>query len=130
MRLKTTKKKSAFESTIPLINIVFLMLIFFMVAGTIDTDVARDIHPPQVSGEDERDRVANALVIDEEGIFHFQDAVIAPEDLAAVVDQGEEQSLLIIADKKLKGTELTAMLKDLKAAGIQKIELVTVRATQ
>ncbi|OKL44152.1 ExbD/TolR family protein [Pseudovibrio exalbescens] len=128
MRLRTTRKKSAFESTIPLINIVFLMLIFFMVAGTIDSDVARDIDPPQVSAEDERDRIANALVVDEAGVFHYQDQVIEEAALPETVRPEEGEPLLIVADRNLKGAQLTAILKKLQASGIEQIEIVTVRA--
>ncbi len=41
MRMKSPQRREPPENTIPLINVVFLMLIFFLFAGSVARDDAR-----------------------------------------------------------------------------------------
>ncbi|MEL7528591.1 MAG: biopolymer transporter ExbD, partial [Pseudomonadota bacterium] len=53
MRMRQQQRRDPPENTIPLINVVFLMLIFFLFAGSIARDDARKIEPPLNILEDE-----------------------------------------------------------------------------
>ena len=52
MKLRPISSRPAPENTIPLINVVFLMLIFFLFAGSVAKDDARRIDPPVNIAED------------------------------------------------------------------------------
>lgn len=128
MRLRVKQQKKPLENTIPLINIVFLMLIFFLFAGTIDRDVAKSIKPAETDAQSERERIASALVITAEGSLLMHEQQVSIEDVMAQAPA--ETPLMIVADKDLSGPELLRILADLKAQGVKDMTLITVRAAQ
>ncbi|MFP4603616.1 MAG: ExbD/TolR family protein, partial [Halochromatium sp.] len=82
MRFHHPRPRSEQESSlIPLINIVFLLLIFFMVVGTITAPDAFPVDPPvsQQSRAEEAD--ALQLLIDAEGRIALDGEVLAPDQI-------------------------------------------------
>lgn len=131
MRLKHSIRREPPENTIPLINVVFLMLIFFLFAGSIARDDARKIEPPLNILEDETIRSTGALIIDTDGQTHFEDSEIAVGDWLAQQDQDPENGPLKIAtDSSLEADKLEAIIKDLKSSGRSDIVLITRRGSK
>ena len=91
MRLKRPVRRTPPENTIPLINVVFLMLIFFLFAGSIARDDARRMEPPVDITEDESIRSTGALIIDRDGHTHAQDTEISVEAWLEAKRAAEEQ---------------------------------------
>ena len=71
------------EPTIALINIVFLMLIFFMVAGQISKSDAAFVSPPESISEAYVDDDALQILLDADKQLWLNDEQIALEDLDA-----------------------------------------------
>ena len=127
------------ENTIALINIVFLMLIFFLIAGTIAPPLDNDVELIKSSDADP------ALFITEEGALRFQGKSVTPESYIALAreqgigtdsDNGDPDatqevglSVKIAADGKLPATGLIAVIDQLKNAGAGKITIITERKT-
>ena len=128
MRLKTKPQKRTFENTIPLINIVFLMLIFFLFAGSIDRDDAKHVSPAETQEQSSRELIAGALIIAPDGIITQNDQPVLVEDLIPL--EGGKDPLMVVADKALSGQTLARTLAALKKQGFSDITLVTVRAAQ
>lgn len=139
-RLPRPAPKPRGENTIALINIVFLMLIFFLIAGTIappmDSEVelikaaeARSIEPPW------------ALFVTEKGELKYQGEAVTPkrfvelrqndEPSAPVVPSGEETAIgpavKLAADGRLPAAMLIEVIDQLKSAGAGKISVITER---
>ncbi|WP_395173916.1 ExbD/TolR family protein [Roseibium alexandrii] len=127
MRMKKQQRREPPENTIPLINVVFLMLIFFLFAGSISKDDARKIEPPLNILEDETIRSTGALIVDPEGKVFFGDKEITVKDWLAHQDTEDQSPLKIAADGDLKADHLEKVLEDLKAAGRSDIVLITRR---
>lgn len=132
MRMRQQQRREPPENTIPLINVVFLMLIFFLFAGSIARDDARKIEPPLNILEDETIRSTGALVLDPEGrTFAGEDEVTVSDWLAG---KGSEEDaggpLKIAADGTLKADQLEQILKELKGAGREDIVLITRRGSK
>ncbi|WP_310618754.1 ExbD/TolR family protein [Flexibacterium corallicola] len=127
MRLTLKKEKRPFENTIPLINVVFLMLIFFLFAGTIDRDSAKDINPAEVAEEAERELIAGALIVDAEGAMTMEGAEISLPDIADTGPYSKEAPLMLVADKSLNAKSLTRLLGQLKKLGVNHISLITIK---
>jgi len=132
MRLRRRPKRPLPDNTVPLINIVFLMLIFFLFAGTVTRDDAARIETPESVTEDERIRSTGALVIDADGkLFHGSDET-GIEDRVAAFQQTDalEGPLLIAPDARLPAAALKDVLTKLNAAGAKDIVLITRRKAQ
>ena len=67
MRLRRKRRQTNDENIIPLINIVFLMLIFFLVAGALRPFQEEGITPAQANAEHEKERPLQPVMIDAEG---------------------------------------------------------------
>ncbi|QUS56496.1 ExbD/TolR family protein [Pseudovibrio brasiliensis] len=128
MRLKTKPQKRTLENTIPLINIVFLMLIFFLFAGSIDRDDAKNVSPAETQEQSSRELIAGALIIAPDGTMTQNEQPIQVEDLIPL--EGSEEPLMVVADKALSGQTLARTLTALKKQGFFDVTLVTVRASQ
>ena len=133
MRMKSQPRRQPPENTIPLINVVFLMLIFFLFAGSIAKDDARRIEPPLNILEDETIRSTGALILTPDGkIFAGEEEVSVAtwlEQTQADPD-AEGGPLKVAADGTLKANELDKILSELKAAGRSDIVLITRRGIQ
>jgi len=132
MRMRKPERREPPENTIPLINVVFLMLIFFLFAGSIARDDARKVEPPLNILEDETIRSTGALIVDPEGrTFAGETETSVADWLSRHEEAGEEGGpIKVAADGKLKADALEKVLKDLKAAGRSDIVLITRRGSK
>lgn len=120
------------DNMIPLINIVFLMLIFFMIAGQLTASELITIQPPtsqQQSPIEEHDAV---LLVSATSVLALDDALVEANALAdslqqKIADSKDPQTfkLLVKTDANVMATELTDLLKQVRAAGILKVSLAT-----
>ncbi len=130
MRMSPPKRREPPENTIPLINVVFLMLIFFLFAGSIAKDDARKIEPPLNILEDETIRSTGALIVTPDGkTFSGETEILVPDWLSSQ-EAESEGPLKVAADGELKADQLEEVLEALKAAGRTDIVLITRRGSQ
>mgnify|MGYP000489456797 CR=1 FL=1 len=132
MRMKAQQRREPPENTIPLINVVFLMLIFFLFAGSVAKDDARQIEPPLNILEDETIRSTGALVVDPEGKTFAGDIEISVTDWLEQRNEDAEEGgpIKVAADGSLKADALEKVLQDLKSAGRTDIVLITRRGAK
>jgi biopolymer transport protein ExbD len=132
MRLKLPVRRTPPENTIPLINVVFLMLIFFLFAGSIARDDARRMEPPVDITEDENIRSTGALIIDRDGHTHAHDTEISVESwLEASKSTGSTDGpLKVAADGDLPADKLEDVLSALSKAGGTNVVLITRKSAQ
>ncbi|KEJ88490.1 ExbD/TolR family protein [Sulfitobacter donghicola] len=125
---KLEKGKPQREPTIALINIVFLMLVFFMVAGTL----AQPLDPALtlVKTSDLEGRAPpDALVVHADGRIAYRG--VDQQDAATFLadkSQDEKAVVRLVPDRALPAKDLIALTRDLRGAGAQKVVLVTERA--
>lgn len=129
MRMKPPQRREPPENTIPLINVVFLMLIFFLFAGSVARDDARQVEPPLNILEDETIRSTGALVVDRQGRTFAGDTEMPIADWLAQREAAgaEEGPIKVAADGTLKADALEKVLTGLNAAGRSDIVLITRR---
>lgn len=128
MRHMRRKKKS--EPTIALINIVFLMLIFFLVAGTLAQPLDPELE--LVNTEELESRPPpDALVVHEDGTLTYRGEAVA--DAAAYASTMDEEALarvLVVPDRDLGADRLIEVSRNLRQAGAEAVVIVTERALQ
>lgn len=126
IRLPRPREARQRESTIALINIVFLMLIFFLIAGTLTPPLDREVtlittveaipsEPPE------------ALFVTAEGAVRWKGAETSVE--AYLDARGQTGgSVRIAADRELPAVRLIEIVGDLRSAGVETVSVVTERA--
>ncbi len=125
MRLAPTPRPRA-ESTIALINVVFLMLIFFLVAGQIAAPVDQDVQ--LVAADMDMAPVPDdALVLHADGRVTWRGAASDAASFAAAHSEGV---LRLMPDRDAPARDLIALALALRAAGGQEVRLVTEQSAQ
>lgn len=125
------------DNMIPLINIVFLMLVFFMIAGQLTSSALIKIQPPisqQQLALQEHDAV---LLVSTRGQLALNDVLVEANVLTDHLKQKISEShdpqsftVLVKTDAVVAATELTEILKQVRAAGILKVSLATQTQTK
>ncbi|ETX30374.1 ExbD/TolR family protein [Roseivivax isoporae] len=130
--MRKNTRRTGREPTIALINIVFLMLVFFMVAGTLAQPLDGDLN--LVRTEDLEGRAPpDALVVHPDGRLSYRGADVAtPADYLALATPetpagADGPTLRIVPDRDLDATELVSVAGALRAAGAARVLVVTER---
>ncbi|MDQ2093380.1 ExbD/TolR family protein [Rhodalgimonas zhirmunskyi] len=127
MNLGQPTRRPARESVVPMINVVFLLLIFFLMSAQIVPPEPIDVTPPEASVE--------APAEGQRILFIAPDGMLAMGDLrgeavfgglAAMEDLIAGEPLLIRADKTLEAGKLAALLPRLAEVGVRRVKLVSV----
>lgn len=120
----------------PLIDVVFQLLIFFMLVTTFSQYTKFDMNLPQSNVETmDKPEVEVDLIIDKEARFFLKigdDSTEIPRDqlvekIREFMEGRKEQVLVISADKDLKYETVIEAMGQVKNAGIEKIEINTIK---
>ncbi|NSX56205.1 ExbD/TolR family protein [Parasulfitobacter algicola] len=121
------RQKPHREPTIALINIVFLMLIFFMVAGSLSQSVEKSLNLVQTSDIQGRAPL-DALIIYPNGRMQYRGADQTSAGLFLSELTAEEQKVVrLVPDRELPAQTLVQIARDLRAGGAGQIMIVTER---
>jgi biopolymer transport protein ExbD len=128
--MRARRQKTEREPTIALINIVFLMLIFFLVAGTLARPLDKDLTLVRTA-ELDTTAPADALVIHADGRMTW---LGAPQDSAASfmaqLPVEARTRLRVIPDRDLDAAELVRIGRALRGAGAETVVIVTEKALE
>lgn len=128
--MRKARTSSRREPTIALINIVFLMLVFFMVAGTLAQPLDRDLSLVRTADLDGRPP-PDTLVVHPDGRMSFRGEDIASaEDFLARRGEEERDVVRVVPDRALPAQTLVDLARDLRGAGAQRVVIVTERGLE
>lgn len=121
------RPRSAEENILPLINIVFLLLIFFMLAGVLAQKPPFELSPPNTAQTEDSTRLERqVLSIGADGQLAFAGETIDRDALnQALADWPKDKPLQVRADGGLKAGMLSGLFDDLRGAGIAEVQLLT-----
>ena len=131
MKLKTSYKSNNDENLIPLINVVFLMLIFFLIAGAIKTFSVKKIEMTSSDLTEKLARKAVKLQITKEGLTHINGESVNKDSLVEQLKIQKQTvdhlDVSIIPDKELSGRVLIEIIELVKQAPVRSINLIAIR---
>lgn len=97
------KRKPAINVT-PLIDVLFLLLIFFMVSSTFREDLAIDITLPAAESAVNQDVTAKEIAVDRAGALYFEGQSVSEQELrqaiGAVLEDDPRATLVLRADDR------------------------------
>ncbi|GAB5446160.1 ExbD/TolR family protein [Gymnodinialimonas sp.] len=124
MSLRRTPTKQTREPTIALINVVFLMLIFFLIAGSVAPPLDPRVALVDTTSLDGR-APPDAAVILPDGTLEMRGEAIT---LAQIVASNPTPRL--VPDRDLPAAELVAISRALREAGAEEVWIVTERGME
>ena len=127
MRIKKTIKRDYDDDgLLPLVNIIFLLLIFFMIVGVIEKSISKDnLDLPSV----ELDRFQNKEVIkiyyDKDKELFIDDKKINLNDISPFLKTSDAANIVLIADRSLLVSDINKVLLVLQNNKINNIRLLS-----
>ncbi len=127
MKFKNLKPVATNDDNLwPLVNIIFLLLIFFMLAGVIAKQKdLYDIDLASATIEDYVEQNKNVLFISKDGLLILNDIKIDKADLKNKLVQLKDKNILIAADGSLGSTQLNNILLILSDSDIKNVTLLS-----
>lgn len=123
MDFSSPQRRQMGESIVPMINVVFLLLIFFLMTAQITPPDPFDVSPPVAATQAEPLSEAVAYV-DKTARLHFQgaDGEVA---FAAIQTASDAQTVLRLrADAALPAKDMAILLRRFASAGLSNVELI------
>ncbi|WP_053981893.1 ExbD/TolR family protein [Marinagarivorans algicola] len=122
------RKPSTDDNLIPLINIVFLLLIFFMIAGKIEVIHDAGLALPTSAKAQPAIAQPITLQLSKSNVIHVNNTVVTLEALPAALTElllQHPAQIAVRADKHVTYQDLDRVLNILRAAGFSAINLLT-----
>ncbi len=114
MRLPDTRPKREIENLLPLVNVVFLLLIFFMVAGAFTSADPFLIQPTLANNESPADIKKFTILVSNRGELAVDNKIISVDELIPLVNE----SLQNQAVKKIQ------LKPDAQANALRLVEII------
>ena len=127
MKLKTkVKREYDDDGLLPLVNIIFLLLIFFMIVGVIEKNIIKEnLQLPRVSLERFENKEVTKIYLDAENNLFINDKNIDINQLKTEIKTLGSKDVVIIADKTLLYSDISRVLLELKKNKIDNIKLLS-----
>ncbi len=129
LRLPRPRVTRPRENTIALINVVFLTLIFFLIAGTLTPPLDKDVSLISMEQALPADP-PEALFVTAAGELRWQGKATTVPEFLADREATDGEPVKIAADRALLAETLIDIVGELRSAGAEKIVVVTDRASR
>lgn len=120
MRFRTPARKPRPESIVPMINVVFLLLVFFLMTAELRPAPPLEVRLPEAAGAPLE--AAAPLIAAADGTLAFGEL---RGEAALAAAAAAPAPLALRADRDLPGTDLARLLSALAARGQGAVALVT-----
>lgn len=125
-------QRSLDDAILPLTNVVFLLLIFFMLAGHLATPEPFAITPPQSVSQAHAPPQGVDIQINADGQLAFDGETLSADALQTAVRQRladhPDSPVRLRADASTASARVVAVMRHLHAAGAHQLRLITASA--
>ena len=120
------------ERMLPLIDVVFLVLIFFMLAGTISASDPIRVEPPRSAGTGEPVTNDLVIVLAADGRLVLEGQIIESDRLglrlAEHINEAQAPMVWLKADAAADSLDVLTLLETLRESGVSRLQLLTTPA--
>ncbi len=131
MTLTDSSRLQDFESVLPLINVIFLLLIFLVLGGIFTAPELFDVHPPESISDKQAVDEPVQILLGKEGELAYDGKVISVErfqQLAQqVISNNPEAFIQVKADQKVAMQKVFEIMEIIKRTGHENFQLLTLK---
>ena len=129
MRLRIKDKREYDDDgLLPLVNIIFLLLIFFMIAGVIEKKIVRDnLELPSAELSRFENKEVTKIYIDKDNNYFLNDKITSNENIISYIKEKKIKEVILIADKFLLINDISKLLNNLHKNNVKNIKLLSNR---
>ena len=127
--IKYQNKKSI--NMVPLINIVFLLLVFFMLAGSIKNEEQIEYEPPESNTSQSLNKIEPYILISSDNKYYLIDQEISLNTLSIELEKIAKKNInkiFIKSDKNASSKNLIEIISIVRKSGIEQAAIVTVNS--
>ncbi|MSR14214.1 MAG: biopolymer transporter ExbD [Gammaproteobacteria bacterium] len=118
-------RERRWESTFFMLNVIFLLILFFIVAANFDVQL--QIFPPKSDASNSLPADAVELTVTREGALFLNGEAITRQALPKKLRElGAGRDLKIAADANLDAVKVAQIIQEVSAAGVVRLAIVTV----
>ena len=127
MKLKNKEKREyEDDGLLPLVNIIFLLLIFFMIVGVIEKNIVRDnMQLPKVELDKFENKDITKIFYDADKNIFINDEIIGINDIGKKIKSLKVTDVILVADKSILISEINSILLELNKNQINNIKLLS-----
>lgn len=130
MRIVREKPKSELINITPLIDVVFILLVFFMLAGSIEPKDAFAISPPASTSKMRGDVQDFVILIDKDGQIAMGEEKLARDEIESRVRQALTSKpgglIQLKPDAEADAVDVIEVMEAIRSGGAEYIVLLTV----
>lgn len=130
MRFEPPRPRNEDERVLPLINVVFLLLIFFMLAGRLSASDPFQVEPPRSSAESPTEAQETVVLVAPDGRLALDGQVLDEPALSQAVAErlrsDPATQVRLKADGRADAAEVVRIMELLRDAGVERLKLLTV----
>ena len=128
------RPKSEDDRILPLINVVFLLLIFFMLAGSLTGSDPFEIAPVKSASEASSGEKDIEILLGTESQVALDGAVMTQTDMITALTQRlkdqPDTMVRLKADGRIDATKIVVVMEKLREVGVSRLKLLTVPAPE
>tara|TARA_B100002019_G_scaffold284683_1_gene292666 strand:+ start:377 stop:775 length:399 start_codon:yes stop_codon:yes gene_type:complete len=123
---KIIKRDYDDDGLLPLVNIIFLLLIFFMIVGVIEKSILKDnLDLPNVELDRFQNKEVTKIYYDKNKELFIDDKKINIKDISKLLKSSDKTNIVLIADKSLLVSDINRVLFVLQNNEINNIRLLS-----
>lgn len=129
MHFEGRKRMSMALDMAPLIDVVFLLLIFFMLTSTMTAPEALDLALPSSSSSAPQEDAQTQISLNKSGLIIFRENEVSLEELRSSLSElfsrDSEGAILIRTDKQVSIQRVIEVMDQVRLAGGTKLDIQT-----
>ena len=126
-RKRIREDEEAAVDLTPMLDVVFIMLIFFIVTTSFVKEAGIDVNKPKAAQAQKKPTATIFIAIRPNGEIHMDKRVVDIERVSATIEkllaESPTDTVIIQADKEAKHGVVVKVMDQIKAAGIEKISI-------
>jgi len=132
MNFRRQRRELIDLSLTPMIDVVFLLLIFFMVTTTFDREAALKIELPEAKGEHSEESKILEIVVDSQGHYYIAHHELVntrietlKKAMSGALEKGAKPVVVISADKQSPHQSVIRVLDAARQLGLNHVSFAT-----
>lgn len=134
MQLPDNHTKKEYENLLPLVNVVFLLLIFFMVAGAFSSPDPFNINPAIAENDSNSDADILTVIMSDQGELAVDGEIISIQELNSVIQESIQSHALktvqLKPDANADAINVVELLEYLSSTELEAVHILTNSAKQ
>ena len=115
----------------PLIDMVFILLIFFVVTSTFTRETGVKVHRPRAASARQQKKKNILIAVTSEGTIHIHEKQVSLDQLAVIlkhlIQASPRSDAIVMADNEARVNILVKVIDTCNTAGIKKVSIGAIR---